>query len=129
MNIYRSPDILVIVLNRFKVVENGARTKNDKQVNFPLELDLEKYVLDHKPMNSWIKIAKKLIDYKNPSYNFEPNLHVSQKFDLYAVVNHQGSLNAGHYYAYAKNEGKWYKFNDSKVTETHEINQKHAYML
>lgn len=40
MKIYRSPDNLVIVLNRFKFAENGARIKNDKQVNFPMELDL-----------------------------------------------------------------------------------------
>jgi ubiquitin carboxyl-terminal hydrolase 4/11/15 len=42
---------------------------------------------------------------------------VSSVYDLYAVVNHYGSLNGGHYTAYAKNnDGNWYDFNDSCVS-------------
>lgn len=59
MKIYRSPDNLVIVLNRFKFAENGTRIKNDKQVNFPMELDLEKYVIDKNPMNFYIETARR----------------------------------------------------------------------
>lgn len=38
-------------------------------------------------------------------------------YDLYAVSNHYGSLNGGHYTAYAKNAhlNKWFEFNDSHV--------------
>ena len=40
-------------------------------------------------------------------------------YDLYAVVNHSGSLNFGHYTAQCYNEveEKWYNFNDSMVSE------------
>jgi len=40
-------------------------------------------------------------------------------YDLYAVSNHYGSINFGHYTAYCKNymNGKWYDFNDSSVSE------------
>ena len=36
-------------------------------------------------------------------------------YELYAVSNHYGGLGGGHYTAYAKNNGKWYEFNDSSV--------------
>jgi ubiquitin carboxyl-terminal hydrolase 4/11 len=39
-------------------------------------------------------------------------------YDLYAVSNHFGSLNGGHYTATCLNEatGKWYYFNDSSAS-------------
>ena len=39
-------------------------------------------------------------------------------YDLYAVSNHFGSLNGGHYTATCLNQatGKWYYFNDSSVS-------------
>mmetsp|Transcript_31098 Transcript_31098/g.47493 ORF Transcript_31098/g.47493 Transcript_31098/m.47493 type:complete len:110 (-) Transcript_31098:16-345(-) len=42
---------------------------------------------------------------------------ISTIYDLYAVTNHFGSLNGGHYTAFGKNDidGKWYNFNDSSV--------------
>ena len=42
---------------------------------------------------------------------------VSTVYDLYAIVNHFGNLNGGHYTAYAKNpDGNWYDYNDSQVS-------------
>lgn len=42
---------------------------------------------------------------------------ISPVYDLYAVSNHYGSLNGGHYTAYCKNiDGNWYDFNDSSVS-------------
>ncbi len=38
-------------------------------------------------------------------------------YDLYGVSNHYGQLQGGHYTAYAKNDGKWYRFNDDEVEE------------
>jgi ubiquitin carboxyl-terminal hydrolase 22/27/51 len=38
-------------------------------------------------------------------------------YDLFGVSNHYGQLLAGHYTAYAKNDGAWYKFNDDIVEE------------
>jgi ubiquitin carboxyl-terminal hydrolase 4/11/15 len=36
-------------------------------------------------------------------------------YELYAISNHFGGLGGGHYTAYAKNNGKWFDFNDSSV--------------
>ena len=43
-------------------------------------------------------------------------------YDLYAVINHYGSLNGGHYTAHCYNskKGKWYNCNDSYVEEVNE---------
>ena len=43
---------------------------------------------------------------------------ISTTYDLYAVTNHFGSLNGGHYTAFGKNpNGKWYNYNDGSVNE------------
>lgn len=38
-------------------------------------------------------------------------------YDLFAISNHYGNLNGGHYTAYAKNyiDGQWHDFNDSNI--------------
>lgn len=86
------PKILIVVLKRF--LKNG--NKIDKKVTFPLEnLDLCKYC----------------VGYKKNTY----------KYDLFAISNHIGNLNSGHYYAYCKMEdNNWYNFNDTSVSS---INQ------
>jgi ubiquitin C-terminal hydrolase len=40
-------------------------------------------------------------------------------YRLFAVSNHMGGLNSGHYTAYARHRGqrKWYYFDDRNVTE------------
>ena len=54
-------------------------------------------------------------------------------YDLYAVTNHFGSLNGGHYTAFAKNQedSNWYCFNDSSVSRVNEksICSDAAYLL
>ena len=42
----------------------------------------------------------------------------STKYNLYAVANHFGNQNGGHYTAFRKNpDGRWFHFNDENVTE------------
>lgn len=40
-------------------------------------------------------------------------------YELYSIMIHSGGAYGGHYYAYIKSfeNGKWYNFNDSHVTE------------
>lgn len=40
-------------------------------------------------------------------------------YELFSILIHSGSAMGGHYYAYIRSfqDGKWYKFNDSTVTE------------
>jgi len=43
-------------------------------------------------------------------------------YELFSVMVHSGGAYGGHYFAYIKSfeDGKWYNFNDTQVTETTE---------
>jgi len=55
------------------------------------------------------------------------------RFKLYAVSNHYGTMDAGHYTAYCKNSeyNKWFKFDDQEVMEINgnEVRSAAAYIL
>jgi ubiquitin C-terminal hydrolase len=96
------PKILIISFKRF----NAMGFKVGDFINFPTEnLDLSRYCVGYD--------KKKYV------------------YDLYAICNHTGGLNGGHYYSYCKNlNGKWHCFNDKSVTEIDKnIVSKDAYVL
>lgn len=110
MEIYNSPNILIIHLKRFK-----NNSKIDTLVNFPLEgLDISDFVI-------------------NKKINPQTGENEKYVYDLFAVANHFGSINFGHYTAYAKNyfTNKWYDFDDSHVSYKNEddIVSPSAYVL
>ena len=79
-----------IVIIHLKRFRNNRKIENI--VDFPIEgLDLTKYL---------------------------PTQKEKYIYDLFAVANHVGGLQGGHYYAYCKNskDGEWYEFNDSHVS-------------
>jgi ubiquitin carboxyl-terminal hydrolase 2/21 len=100
---WRLPKILPIHLKRF----HFAKYKKEKithNVKFPVKnLDLSEFVKESKDIS--VKDAK---------------------YSLFAMVNHSGNLNAGHYTAECMNlnNKKWYNFNDSMVKESHIISDK-----
>ena len=96
IEIYTCPEILIIHLKRFK---NNYKLGN--LIKFPIEgLDMGKYI------------------------HYKENENNDYIYDLFAVSNHDGSLEGGHYIAYCKNyyENKWYNFNDAYVSEIDENN-------
>lgn len=104
MEIYNSPNILIIHLKRFK-----NTTKIDTLVRFPLEgLDISDFVINKSKEEKFV-------------------------YDLFAVANHFGSMGFGHYTAYAKNyfNDKWYDFDDSHVSEINgkDVITQSAYVL
>ena len=111
--IWACPDILVLRLNRVKLSQgkfNFFQEKNNNFVDFPLEgLDLTSII-------------------KDPKFSTAPPI-----YDLYALTNHIGNVNRGHYTAFCMNykNKNWYKFNDMTVTnlEVHNIVQNNAYVL
>ena len=92
MNFWKTPNILIIVLKRF----DNEGNRKDFEVSFPLsDLNLEKYCVGYDKFKS--------------------------KYDLYAICNHEGNANYGHYWAYCKNQNnKWYNYNDTDVSEIEE---------
>lgn len=97
------PNTLIIILNRFY---NSNLRKNQVCVEF-----------DH---NSILDLSEYVIGYNAEQY----------KYQLYAVCNHSGALEGGHYTAYVKTN-KWYHFNDDSIEELgkHKIISQKAYIL
>ncbi|XP_063382733.1 ubiquitin carboxyl-terminal hydrolase 8 isoform X6 [Cydia fagiglandana] len=112
LDISRLPPVLVIHFKRFYVDPKeymaNAYRKKQTYIDFPLEdLDMRQFSLNCSPNN--------------------------QIFNLYAVSNHYGSMEGGHYTAYCKSSvyGKWYKYDDHVVTEisSSEVKSSAAYIL
>ncbi|KAK1588053.1 hypothetical protein Q3G72_019438 [Acer saccharum] len=91
LDLWRLPEILVIHLKRFSY-SRFSKNKLETYVDFPVEnLDLSTYVA-----------------YKNGQ--------LSNRYMLYAVSNHYGSMGGGHYTAFVHHGGdRWYDFDDSHV--------------
>ncbi|XP_030626137.1 ubiquitin carboxyl-terminal hydrolase 21 [Chanos chanos] len=104
LTIQRFPKVLVIHLNRFTMSKYSI-CKSTVYVSFPLsKLNLGPYgPVDCGPV----------------------------LYDLYAVCNHSGSVNMGHYTAYCREEEGWCCYNDSSVTPISEnqLQSNQAYVL
>jgi ubiquitin carboxyl-terminal hydrolase 8 len=115
MTLFDIPPKLIIQLKRFSSSPTGIRTfglnggKINNLIKFPLDdLNLKKNTNEIKPLKT--------------------------KYNLYATVNHYGSLGGGHYVANCKNllDHKWYHFNDdtiSYVNDDNDIIDSSAYIL
>ncbi|KAI9024072.1 hypothetical protein DFJ74DRAFT_64702 [Hyaloraphidium curvatum] len=108
----RLPHILMVHLKRF-YYQGPFRNKVDTFVDFPLrDLDL------------------------GPRLRYkDPHTGLNYVYDLYAISNHYGGLNGGHYTAFVRSgyrHGQWYHFDDSRVSmiQESEVKQsKGAYLL
>ncbi|ORZ34264.1 hypothetical protein BCR44DRAFT_121206 [Catenaria anguillulae PL171] len=90
----RVPPVLILHIKRFEYV-GPFRNKIDKLVRFPLRgLDLRGVV---------------------PSGG--QGAGQAAVFDLFAVSNHYGGLDGGHYTAIVKHGGGWHYFDDSRVSK------------
>ncbi|KAI7900888.1 uncharacterized protein BX663DRAFT_532037 [Cokeromyces recurvatus] len=113
LTLSKLPDVLLVTLGRFKK-EGMFSNKLDNDVDYPMVgLDLSKYV---------------------PYTMFPPNKPPEKstfQYDLYAVSNHMGTSNGGHYTAFVRNGYEWYEFNDTKVQkiENSQVVTKAAYNL
>jgi ubiquitin carboxyl-terminal hydrolase 4/11/15 len=111
MEVYRSPNILIVQLKRFKIKTTNAylsmlqNKKNDCLIKFENELNMSPFICGPNKENSI--------------------------YELYAISQHYGSLSSGHYTALCKNKGKWYSFDDESVSKAgdDDIVTKAAYLL
>jgi hypothetical protein len=104
MELYKVPSILIVSLKRF-----NRKDKINTLVVYPLEnLDLTQFVKGNDSNESLL-------------------------YDLFAVCNHEGTMNGGHYFSYCKNylKGEWFIFNDSCVNQISEkeVLSNSAYLL
>lgn len=88
--------------------------------NFPmiLVIDLKRFTNDNRKNTVYVDYPVKNLNLSEFVIGYNKDSYV---YDLYGVCVHSGGVLGGHYYAYVKNKnGKWYKFNDTEVTEIDE---------
>ncbi|XP_047563566.1 ubiquitin carboxyl-terminal hydrolase 43 isoform X3 [Lutra lutra] len=130
LSLWTLPDILIIHLKRFCQV-GERRNKLSTLVQFPLSgLNMAPHVAQRGagpppgtgPWPPW----------KQPA-GLPAGYPLDFLYDLYAVCNHHGSLQGGHYTAYCRNslDGQWYSYDDSTVEPLpeDEVNSRGAYIL
>lgn len=103
------PYYLIIVFNRFE--NNGSHIKkNTRFIDFTHDLNLVKYFF------STNKSKEK----------------ISASYKLKSIINHSGNLQSGHYWCFQKYANKWYKCNDTSISEVAKIDEnikQNAYIL
>ncbi|XP_067860344.1 ubiquitin carboxyl-terminal hydrolase 43a [Heptranchias perlo] len=130
LNLWTLPDILIIHLKRFRQV-GERRTKLSTLVKFPLiGLDMTPHVV--KRTQSAKNFLTHWSPWRRPRAASGSN-HENFVYDLYAVCNHHGSMQGGHYTAYCRNsvDGQWYGYDDSnaELIPEEEICTRGAYIL
>ena len=92
MMMWKSGDTLIILLKRY-----STRRKNNKFIEFPVELDITKYSIDYDSNGNMYKLS--------------------------GICIQNGSLGGGHYYAMCYNEldKTWREYNDTHVREITEL--------
>uniref|UniRef100_A0A8D0YV68 ubiquitinyl hydrolase 1 n=1 Tax=Sus scrofa TaxID=9823 RepID=A0A8D0YV68_PIG len=118
LSLWTLPDVLIIHLKRFRQ-EGDKRTKLQNMVKFPLTgLDMTPHVVK-RSQSSW-SLPSHWSPWRRPyGLGRDPEDYI---YDLYAVCNHHGTMQGGHYTAYCKNsvDGLWYCFDDSDVQQLSE---------
>jgi ubiquitin C-terminal hydrolase len=109
------PPVLTFHLKRFKHKKNGF-FKDGTRVEYPFEMDL--------------------VAFMNPRAKTQ-----NTNYRLYAIVDHSGSMNSGHYIAYTRKliinqdgtreRGDWYHISDSRASrvDQYEVAKADAYIL
>ncbi|XP_072259666.1 ubiquitin carboxyl-terminal hydrolase 43 [Pyxicephalus adspersus] len=130
LSLWTLPDILIIHLKRFRQV-GGRRNKLSTLVKFPLcGMDMAPHVVKRgqgtkAPVGQWSS-------WKMPPCAVDGG-QMDVLYDLYAVCNHHGSLQGGHYTAYCRNsmDARWYCYDDSNVdlVQEDEVCTRGAYLL
>ena len=143
IEIYNTPEFLVVHFKRFSHQRNsmfGSRKLNT-QIDFPVKgLDMTDYLGKNQAdgnasAHGQGQGAQDDCDLQSPEAgraadDADANSHHGKVFpgkiqdkkfiyDLYAISNHYGSLNGGHYTAFCQNPiaQKWFEFDDTHVTK------------
>ncbi|XP_061823673.1 ubiquitin carboxyl-terminal hydrolase 31-like [Nerophis lumbriciformis] len=129
LSLWTLPDILILHLKRFRQ-DGDRRMKMQNMVKFPLTgMDMAPHMVK-RSQSSW-SLPSHWSPWRRPyGMGRDPEDYL---YDLYAVCNHHGTMQGGHYTAQCKNsiDGQWYCFDDSDVHPVSEevVCKQTAYIL
>jgi len=115
VNRWRLPVVACLHLKRFEQTATGSRSKVATPVSFPKTLD----------MGPFMSSAR------NTSLSPEFCDSAHYKYELFAVVNHMGNLQSGHYTSFIRQTSSWFRCDDSLITKAsiEQVLNSEAYLL
>ena len=120
LQVAKLPRVLTLHLKRFRHSADRI-DKLDEHVPFPLVLDFSPFACARgEPVKHYTQLPPTATAPMGES-----------QLRLYAVVEHQGTFEGGHYVAYANITGAWYRMSDSVITHVSEatVLEARAFML
>ncbi|KAJ3046289.1 hypothetical protein HDV00_000102 [Rhizophlyctis rosea] len=144
LSLKRLPPVLSFQLKRFEHSTQAQQQKIETIVRVPMELDMTPYTtrsVKHRNM-----MGKPRRDSAGgPAAAAHPARRLSGKvgadkdslgevpsyrYKLFAVVNHMGKMDTGHYTAFAMQRGQWFSFDDAevKVATEKDVLESNSYM-
>ena len=104
IDLWQLPPFLIFSISRFSFDFSAKKLSNF--VDYPVDdLDIETWVASDAP------------------------LQLSTHYELYAVVEHEGTVNRGHYTALVKVDEKWMAVNDGRIADAARVITNNAYVL
>ncbi|KAF9519687.1 hypothetical protein BS47DRAFT_1288052, partial [Hydnum rufescens UP504] len=109
LSIRKLPPVLCFQFKRFEHTAITSAHKIDTPVRYPATLDVAPYTS--------LAIGMKASQGGGRSNTNAVLLgpQTQYEYELFAVVNHEGQLDTGHYTNFARYQDEWYKFDDDKV--------------
>lgn len=96
------PPILCFQFKRFE--HTSSASKVNTMVFFPPTLDMSHFT------TAWHERENSSMEHNDSEF-----ADVC-RYNLFAVINHHGGMETGHYTNYSKSNGQWFKFDDHTVT-------------
>ncbi|ORZ19976.1 hypothetical protein BCR41DRAFT_385570 [Lobosporangium transversale] len=140
------PPVLSFQLKRFE--HSMGASKIETKIKFPAQLDMTQYTAAARKLKkNKLSALQKANGVSGPESSGNGIIGSTASsmsmnnglldpiptyvYNLFAVINHQGKMDTGHYTAFAKHRGEWFSLDDHKVSlaSQKEVLDSKAYML
>ncbi|KAF2072285.1 hypothetical protein CYY_006392 [Polysphondylium violaceum] len=115
------PVVICFHLKRFEQKTQRRTDKIDTFIEFPSIIDMKDFTTISKTQNQ--KKRKKFMEDETMILDLDQSIFLQEKdsryvYELFAVVNHIGKIDNGHYVSFVKHDEQWYKCDDSTISST-----------
>ncbi|KAJ2741393.1 hypothetical protein GGI20_005215 [Coemansia sp. BCRC 34301] len=105
--------VLTFQLKRFAATCGTSHAKVDSFVRLPLHVDMTPYTAAALATPA---VAPELPPAGRVRRGDATRANPACQYSLFAVIDHTGLLDTGHYTAYARHRSRWFRFDDAAVT-------------
>lgn len=103
LSVKRLPPVLSFQLKRFE--HGSSASKIETKIKFPVELDMTPYTTLGRQKGKHRQVGYTVWGHCASSYSCHGSDTSAYLYTLFAVINHQGKLDTGHYTMYSKHRG------------------------